>query len=233
MAYLLDVVRNGILSSHELSETCHAEIYDGSALPQINPKALSSVILDRLRVMDCGVNEIIVNKYSRFPTANICGILLLNRGVATIYVNSNRTECWQRFTVCKELLQLYIDCTKAPSAASIYTGSDIVKQIEDLVETQDKLKTATLATTGFHGSLDPFSDKVSSEMEAIATAIDLVFPKKLKKQIISDVPIFVASGGYKWLDIAEIVKMPEYVVNTYYRSFHNISIDLIPPDTRA
>lgn len=225
--YLLDVVRNGIGYSHEISDTCHDTIYDNGVLPKLQTKALAQIVLDRLKVMDCGIKEIIVNKYSRFPSNSICGVLLNNGGKANIYVNSNRTECWQRFTICKELLQLYIDCTSVPSTTSLYNGSQIVKQITELVDAQDKLIAEATSATGLNNVSDPFPENVTTEMEAIVTAMDLVFAKRYKKEILNEIPSILSNRELRPYDIANIMKMPEFVVTTYYRSFHNISTSLM------
>lgn len=222
MAYLLDEVRDGIILSHDFSDTNHDFIYetDSGFLAKLKTQEIGQIVLDYLK-KTTNITQIDVRRCSWFPNSSICGMVLLNnQGIATIYVNDKLNECWQRFTICKELMQLYID-GQAESEASIYAGNEIVKQIKDLVETQENL----LNTSNSTFSNSPFTDKVSSEMKAVAMAMDLIFPIRYRTHL-SVIPELLSTQEIKAFDVASVFKMPEYVINAYYAIFNNISTDL-------
>jgi hypothetical protein len=223
MAYLLDEIRNGITLSHDFSEK-HPFIYREEGFPKLEIEKLTDCISSHLKVA-CGLKKIEIRRIGWFPNSSINGLVHLDKsGKATIYVNNKLNDCWFRFTVIKELLQLYIDCT-SPSSLKEYGQSEIVQQITDLVTTQEMLLTTIPKNTL---SSSPFSEKVSTEMQAISMAIDLIFPFHMKDtfpqailDLLNDEDRLLTS-----YDVAFEFKIPEYVIDTYYKVFHEISMEM-------
>ncbi|WP_018345018.1 hypothetical protein [Cytophaga aurantiaca] len=226
MAYLLDVVRSGITLSHDLSKRKEGEIYQASTIPgilQLNTNALSDIVLEHLKLVNSPIKEIIIRKYHHFPTSNVYGILKVKRNTAEIIVNGKLNDCWTRFTICKELMQLYIDSQKGVQKG--YNPCDIKSQISDLVNIQDKYIKNTY-NASFGNSLDPFSDESSTEFSAITMAIDIIFPFSHQEITTTAIMEILDDGTVSYYDVAKVHKMPEFVIKAYHKTFHNISISI-------
>lgn len=222
MANLLNVVTDAIVLSHDLSKTYEQIIYEEGVLFKLDPDKLLDIVLDYLK-QTTDIKGIDVRKHHNFPSGNVYGVLKIDNNIAQITVNGKLNDCWSRFTICKEILQLYID-TKC--CIQNYPSSDIVQQINDLVEAQNRLVGTHINGASYFNEQE-ITEKAVSEFTAIAMAIDIIFPFSQKNGILSQIESLIVANEITLYDIAFILKMPEFVVTTYYKSFHNTSLQMI------
>ena len=222
MAHLLDVVTEGILMSHDFSKTHNDKLYhrpDGYIFPQIDINSLGVIVLEYLK-RTSDINEIKIVSFDGFTNSNIYGVLKISKSRADIIVNSKLNACWLRFTICKELLQLYIDTTSTQGG---YASQDIITQITDLVEIQDQYMNGAVVSTGFKNGANAIINKSITEFQAITMAIDLIFPFNEKFVLAEVLKEMLKAEEIKFYDIACLFKMPEFVIKAYYASFHKLS----------
>ena len=216
MAFLLPAIVDGIVSSNDLSTRHYKDIYHSNSLFKINEKGLAKVVKDHLVAQQSKITQITINEFDEFEN-NICGMVLINGNHAEIVVNSKLNECWRRFTICKELLQLY--CDNRADSCDPYSQDEIVDQLDKLKEAQDKFFSIS-SETGISGLKKAFvEDKSYEEFIAIAMAIILIFPER-DIALINNIFNSINRGEITHFDVALALKMPEYFIIKYYQIFH-------------
>lgn len=162
-----------------------------------------------------GLNlKLYVIELDELPNDTIYGNLYREGSDFYIFVNTKKTSCWQRFTRCKELVQLYVDMGN-PEIPK-YALSDIITQIKETNEPQRKLSKG-------HGDYE-FPKGFTSEALAYLMALDLFF-KVEHKGVLNDLykRLEEKTADFTYFDIADTFKCPEYLTKQYLRDLGQTS----------
>lgn len=229
MTNLLAEIKEGITISHYLSREFFDLIYIDKSDPiRIDINALEDAIFEKIKARH-KITEIDLIDVDWFNNNSVNGLVIYeNNSRAVIYINERINECWQRFTILKELFQIYID-GPPKNGKIIYSSDEIISQIEHLVEIQNTLFLGNHATIGKMAK-DYFSEKTANEMRAIVAAIDFIFPLKHKKFFDEIVLVIISMGDMPTYDLAKMLMMPENIVINYINIFNKYSIGLMNGD---
>lgn len=220
MAIPIEIIHEGIILSHDLSANNYTNLYDPTIdeIPRLDVDKLIYTVLERLsKVSDIDTIELKI--VDCLPYNNLYGAVEFEGNVAKIYTSSNLNKCWERFTIVKEIVQLYIDHEYSYKK---FKGVNVLNQLIDLSKEQDKFFIDG-AKMDFENS---YNDDVYPEFQAIIMATDLIFPYCKKDGFINNIFDFIIEGRLKYYDIAYLMRMPEFAVKAYHLSLHKISLEL-------
>lgn len=184
--------------------------------------SLSDFITEHLKkVTGNGLIKINIKKI-KFPRdSSIYGSVYRNSNTSeiTIYINGDLNECWCRFAICKELIQLYVD-GDVGKIHQFYTPKNIKEQMRDLVRSQ---RTLTNASEEIQ-----FDEGFNLEATAFITTVDLIFPIADKNNLFV-LGGMIDSNKYQYTnyDLALSYKMPEFIVKFYRRYIEKQSLLLL------
>jgi hypothetical protein len=118
-----------------------------------------------------------------------------------IVVNTKKSICWQRFTICKEMIHPYLEFDNTNDPFTVYNTEDILRQIKETNEAQRNLSL---------GNNVDFPQGFNSEALAYIIACDLFF-KVDYKSILCDIQeeIENKTSEFSYHDLADIFKCPE------------------------
>jgi len=212
--------------SHDLQKKHGAFFYadtkNGDALGLSNIKILdiqklAIVVRDYLRVVRNNASLEIEVEPIDLPQGDVIGTCgwIEEENTFRIYHDQELNDCWARFVICKELMQLYIDAHtiyKYP-----YSPDDILKQIIELYEARNVVSENIESFE--------FSEGVAPELQAFIMAVDLMVSTENK-------PTYYFLGGFisltetpiEWYDLALMLKYPEFVVKLYRKHIEKQSL---------
>jgi len=208
----------GLCLSYDIAKGTKNVIFSNNPtnpdLYKLDYKNLAVFVRDYLRIIKENPNLEISIKEFKFPNDSIYGMNLVREGsdVIDIYLNSELNECWSRFVICKELIQLYLDSGKLVKNEKSYPPNEIIEQIKEATVAQqylNKIDKDYKFSTGF-----------SPEALAYIIVTDLFFPlenKRLVKKIGTDV-IDKKKHNFTHYDLASLFKTPEHITR-FYRAY--------------
>jgi Zn-dependent peptidase ImmA (M78 family) len=222
------VITQGILLSHNLQKINNT-FYDNVSspksicnIPQINTDKLALIIKNQVEKIYQIPKLSIIAKYSEdLPNGNLYGYVVTKNDIATIVINKGLNKCWERFTLCKELLQLYFDYQ---DGESVYSSEQIINQLDHLINNQKRF-ISTFKTSVKDYEIE-FSNDSASELIAYIMAIDLIFPIQCRIELEKNYEE-VLNGKLTFYDIAYSFKMPENIIKFYFSHLNDISKSLI------
>lgn len=126
-----------------------------------------------------------------------------------ILINDGETYCTQRFTLCKELAQIYVSCLMS-DPLKLNAHDAILEATRELIEQ-------------FYGATETpkITDKFrSSETFAHSIALELMIPYTLRGEIAKQI-----KEGVAWQDLAERLFITKEPLDEYLKNY----FDLISP----
>lgn len=215
----------GLCLSHDIVKTSKKQIFSKNGnIPNLNLYKLEYVnlslfVCEFVRKITGNKNWKIRIKEFKFPNDSIYGMYLFRKesNEINIYVNSELNECWTRFSICKELIQIYLDCGVNSDKDKSYSPSEIIEQIKEATIDQHSLNSTDKNYE--------FSEGFSGEVLAYIVVTDLFFPldnKKLIREIgkIIDLP----NSNFTHYDLASLFKVPEHIAKFYRNSIEEASL---------
>lgn len=219
----------GICLSYDIVKTSNKTIFSINpiekklSLLKLDYKNLALFVRDFLRkILDNENLDIYINKI-KFPTDSIYGMNIFNEdnNEIHVFVNSELNECWTRFVICKELIQLYLDCGVFSENKSSYTPEQIIEQIKE----------ATISQHSLNSIDDNYEFSMGFEVEALAYIVvtDLFFPvdNKLLVQKLGVNLIDVDTIEFSHYDLAKLFKTPEFITRFYRSEIEKSSLEYL------
>ena len=217
----------GICLSYDIVKCSEGKIFSNNRidskviLHKLDYISLANFVIVFLRKVTENENLILKIKKYKFPNDSVYGTCTYKKKTheINIYVNSELNECWTRFAICKELIQLYLDCSETTGSYKSYSPYEIIEQIKVATINQQYLSSANKDYE--------FDEGFNSEALAYIVSTDLFFPKK-NKLLIKEIGTIIIEGlntNFTHFDLANLFKTPEYITK-FYR-FHIEEASLI------
>ena len=215
-----DIVEETLVLSRDILSQTGGQFYD-------NINEIEQFQEEKFKNLMCAYLEKSLNKpinvcYIDFESDCIYGALSVDEQdlLIDIYIAINRkkSNCWQRFVICKEMVQLYVDMDPDRSSRwQKYKTADIITQIKETNEAQRKL------SIEIDKSYD-FKNRSGADMLASYIAADLFFKKDYKGDLYElEKDLNKGNANLTYYDIADMFKCPEYITEHYMKEINEAS----------
>jgi hypothetical protein len=182
---------------------------------KLDVKKLALVVRDYLRQIKDNQNIEIEFEPIDLPQGDILGACgwVESEDKFRIYYDAELNDCWKRFVICKELMQLYIDA----EGGNPYTQDQIIDQIKELFKARN--------IVAENNTNYEFSEGVSPEIQALIMSIDLmVCPENRLLFYYLNRFVSLTNNNLESYDLALMLKYPEFVIKLYRKYIEKSSL---------
>lgn len=190
------------------------EYIAGYSIGHVDVKELRQVIRKLASVRNQGAGDPVITVYkSHRKVSVILGFMNWHEKTNRydIIINTDHSKCWQRFTLCKELCQVYLFYSLGLNEEYYNLNNTFIEDLDNPIES---LK---LAWQSDEHLMQDDGLIYDPETFAIWMAIELMIPYSTREALARHYLLY-RMHSIKMYDIAESILMPETILAEYFSS---------------